>query len=255
MRKPILAGMALALLVLSFGPESAAEEQKDKTTQWLEELRREQLQKKQPASSVGATQEDKSAWQLRALVKAGAVHRPEGFPDFPNGQVPFQPHQRIRSNRLDGPAIYATRDGYRIFKYLFCDNLGTVWVELSIMDKAKHRLAFAWQECGVDCDGGGECDSGSPLFVDLNGDARPELKFERLKDIVEMRRVDLNYWETALYTFQVDIVPSWVWARLGPDRRDECGIRPRDRVDLSIDHPLTVGGSVKSFGERLKKKP
>ena len=144
MKKLILAGLALIILVLSSGPGAIAEEQQDKSGQWLEEIRREQLGGSPQSVSMEGSLADRNERQLRALIQAGAVHRPEGFKAFSDRKVPFKRHQRIKPNRLDGPAVYATLDGCRIFKYLFCDGFATVWVELSIMDKAGHRVAFAF---------------------------------------------------------------------------------------------------------------
>lgn len=226
--KGLVTVMILGVVVAFTGSALAADLQ-PKSSAWLDNLKQN---KKKPAQT---TADDAAAY-----TRAGAMHSPGGFQRFPYRDVPFKPHHRVKSNTLTGQAIYATKDGYRIFKYLNCDSWGDVWLEMAIMDRAGHRVPFAWQECGPDCESGADCNTDNPIYVDISGDGRPEIKTRRMGELVEMHRVFLDSWELPLYVFQTTIVPDWVWTKMGPDKRDECKIRPDDRVDPRIDHPLTT---------------
>ena len=116
---------------------------------------------------------------------------------------------------------------------MFCGPGDVVYLELSVMDREGRQTPFAWQECRVDCQSGGSCSVKDPLYIDITGDARPEVKIKRLGDVVKVKR---SFLRNPRFNFTEDILPSWLQRELGPKLKMLSTIGPGD----SVTHVVTA---------------
>lgn len=173
------------------------------------------------------------------LVAAGARFKPDGFPEFPSYQTPFEEWRKLDTGRMTGRQVYVSLGGHRIWKTLFCGNPQEVFLELSLLTREGQRIAFAWQSCAFYCGDAGRCSLANPLYIDINGDGVPEIKFPMLKRLI---RVDKGFimLRSPRYNFTIDILPHWLKCAVGPDFKNLSTVGPSDSVGYWLDNPLKV---------------
>ena len=170
----------------------------------------------------------------------GAVYEPQGFAEMKTQKTPYQEFRRVDSRRLMGRTVYSVQSRIRLWKQLFCGNLDVVVLELSLRDAAGRRIPFAWQDCSIICEHGGSCSGGNPLYLDLDGDGRPDTKFLRLDSISSP--APGSGWAVRR-NFTRDIIPSWVKAEVGPDFKNLHPLGPDKEAPFGQDHPTSLGPS------------
>jgi len=185
------------------------------------------------------------------LVAAGGEYSAGDFANFPGQATPFAAWRRVDSSRLVGRAVYATRDNIRVWKTLFCGPRQTIYLELSLLDKAGQRHPFGWQDCAIGCRPSGVCDETAALYLDLNGDGKPEIRFKSLGAI----STTTHSGQTTLLTFNVDVIPDWLRAKLGPNWQNLSPIGPDQTVGAWRDHPLDVKDSAEGLGHGGSRAP
>lgn len=165
----------------------------------------------------------------------GGRYAPEGFPQLAS-YTPFAKWRRINTDRLQGKEVYVHDGKVRIWKTMFCGKSGTVFLELSLMNRQGERIPFAWQECRMGCREGGTCGPASGLFIDITGDGRPQIGFQDMNSLGQIKK---GFLQNPKFLFDKDILPLWL-KRLFPDSRNLATIGPRDSVPAWKDHPLTL---------------
>ena len=193
-----------------------------------------------PAAGAALAKEVLSDQEVRAEIarfKAlGGEYSSDGFPQLPPGITPFAKWRRINTERLQGNEVYVFDQKVRIWKTMFCGHQGTVFLELSLMDRQGVQIPFAWQECLVDCQEGGSCGPKTSLFIDITGDGRPEIAVPRMSALGKLKK---GFLQNPRFVFSKDIFPLWL-KRVFPDFKNLATIGPRDSVPSWKDHPLTI---------------
>ena len=167
----------------------------------------------------------------------GGEYSPSGFPDLPPQITPFAEWRRAHRDRLQGSEVYVCRENIRVWKSVFCGPQGSVYVELSLMDREGNQIPFAWQDCLIQCQSGGFCDSKKRLYLDLNGDGDAEMVIPRMDSLGKMEK---GFFKNTRFLFKKDIFPLWLKRLVGPDFKNLATIGPRDSVPAWRDQPLTV---------------
>ncbi len=189
-----------------------------------------------PPAAPRASAEEAAADKAR-FVAAGAKYSPQGFPEFPNRQTPFPDWRGIHTGRLSGKEVYVSIQGKRIWKALYCGRPQEIYLQLSLMNRRGVKIPFAWQRCNIYCGDAGFCGPENPLYIDITGEGKPEIKFESLKRII---KIEKSFFRNPRFYCTVDILPAWLKRAVGPDFKRLSTIGPGDSVGYWQDHPLGV---------------
>lgn len=159
---------------------------------------------------------DQVAAEAARYQALGAVYSAEGFSEFPSRETPFYGHpgygySRLTQRRYRGALLHLDKSGTPISHSFSCGRLGTVYLELYLPGGEKGMLPFAWQDLSSLCQNGGEPSGSDPLYLDINGDGKPEIKF------ASIGRISNLAFQEGLKkrVFSVDLIPAWVKDRLG----------------------------------------
>ncbi len=166
---------------------------------------------KRPSAVKAAATRAMIERDVKRFTAMGGVYRPKGFVEFPNDSTPFTVADRIGSGLLGGRMIYYTPDGIQIRKNYYCDYRGTAFLQYWVPDGAGGAIPFAWQDAMFFCSSGGAPAGSNPLYVDIDADGKPEIRFRYLDDI----SVESSSDRALVRTFTGDILPSWVRAAAG----------------------------------------
>ena len=170
-----------------------------------------------PLPAVGADLTQEEVLQEADRYKSlGGVYEPKGFPEFPSQETPFYGHpgygySRLTRIRHRGQLLYHDKSGALIGHSFCCGRMGAIYVELWLPGGDKGMLPFAWQDPALLCRQGGEPSDGDPLYLDITGDGRPEVKFASVGKISRMTSQN----GIKVRIFQEEIIPVWVRKRLG----------------------------------------
>jgi hypothetical protein len=167
----------------------------------------------------------------------GGEYSEKGFSDLPPKMTPFAQWRRIDTNRIQGKEVYVFQKKVRIWKTMFCGRRGTIYLELSLMDRKGKQIPFAWQECKVDCQGGGFCGAETKIFIDITGNGDADIMIPKMSDLGKMKK---GFLKNPRFVFEKDVIPLWVKKVFGPKFKNLNTIGPRDSVASWKDHPLTV---------------
>jgi|GEM_PF-3107302 len=160
----------------------------------------------------------------------GAVYSPGGFPEFPGRETPFYGRPgygkyRLTQIRLRGGLIYQDADGTAIAHNFSCGRFETIYVELYLPGgpETGGMIAFAWQDPGLTCRTGGQPGGEDPLYLDITGDGKPEIRFSSIDRISSyLIEADLRR-----RVFKEEILPTWVKKAAGRESQAAReGVRP-----------------------------
>ena len=148
----------------------------------------------------------------------GAVYSAEGFTGFPSKETPFYGHpgygySRLTQIRHRGKLVHEDKSGTGIGHSFACGRFGTIYLELWLPGGEKGMTPFAWQDLFALCQNGGEPSGSDPLYVDITGDGKPEIKFASVDAISSLVHQD----GVKKRVFSVDLIPAWVKDRLGAE--------------------------------------
>ncbi len=175
--------------------------------------------------------------EIDRFIALGAEYDALGFPQMKAQKTPFGQYHRVDTGRLMGRVVYSVPGRVRIWKTIFCGNMEVIFLELSLRDRTGRRIPFAWQDCLLVCDHGGVCDGNNALYVDLDGDGRPEIRFPKINAVSHSA---MGPDRAIRRDFTKDILPSWVKAAVGPDFANLYPLGPDQRAPFGEDHPTTL---------------
>jgi hypothetical protein len=146
----------------------------------------------------------------------GGVYSESGFSEFPARETPFYGHPgygyyRLTQRRHRGRLLYEDKSGTDIGHSYSCGRLAVIYVELWLPGGPKGTLPFAWQDPFLTCKNGGESSDSDPLYIDITGDGKPEIKFDSIGAVSQV------VFEDGLKkrVFSKSIIPAWVKEALG----------------------------------------
>ena len=175
--------------------------------------------------------------EIDRFTAMGGEYDAMGFPQMETEMTPYSRYRRVNTGRLTGRVVYSVMGRVRVWKQLFCGNMDSIFLELSLRDKTGKRIPFAWQDCVLICDHGGVCDGSNALYVDLNGDGRPEIRFPQVNSVSHSA---MGPGRTDRRDFTKDIVPAWVKAAVGPDYSNLYPLGPDQLAPFGEDHPTAL---------------
>lgn len=158
---------------------------------------------------------------VKRFEALGGVYQPQCFPGFPAKYTPFSLDYKVNSRLLNGKMLLYNKDGIRIRANFYCDPHGTVYLQYWVPDGRGGILPFGWQDVLFPCSAGGAASGQDPVYFDLDGDGRPEIKFDQLGRAAQSTAEKM----AIVWTFQGDVLPGWVRARAGKSLKDLSSAR------------------------------
>ena len=162
---------------------------------------------------------DETMIDVNRFLTLGAEYDPTGFPEFPKGETPFRDKKEpLRKVTWIWGEELVSLEGIKIHAVPYKDSRNIVYDEFSVTDKQGRVMPFAWHG-----DTGTpefwENDSTVPLYIDIDGDGSPEVKFGQFRQVSKI--IDSEYapkdkrnWILHVKITR-DILPGWVKKGLG----------------------------------------
>jgi len=162
------------------------------------------------AGAEPVTQEEVRA-DAERYQALGAAYSAQGFAEFPDRDTPFHGGigygwHKLTQDRLRGSLVYVDPVGGEIGHSFACGRRGTVYLELWLPGGEKGVIPFAWQDLSLTCRNGGRPSGENPLYLDITGDGKPEVKFAAVDQVSSETIAD----GVRRRVFKEAIIPAWV---------------------------------------------